>query len=125
MNNSTEEKNEVFKHPIPLILRTFLASSVAFLLVFCNLFSMNVLKMTKQIPRISRMCLINLAFADCMLGLISCAPSVPSAVTGTWLFGPFFCQISGINLCANATVSIWSVLLVSIDRYFAILHSMK
>ncbi|CAD5116786.1 DgyrCDS5636 [Dimorphilus gyrociliatus] len=126
MNNSTlNEKDNVYQHPMPLILRAFLTSLVAVLLVVCNIFSMNVLAMTKQIPKISRMCLINLAFADCMLGLISCAPSVPSSVTGTWLFGEVFCQISGMNLCANATVSIWSVLLVSIDRYFAILHPMK
>ena len=71
---------------IPVPLRTTLIMGISFLIIFSNLLNMIVLRMTVQIPAISRTCLLNLSLADMLVGVVSCLPCVYPAITGKNFF---------------------------------------
>ena len=107
------------------IFRTFVVVSVSVLIVFGNLLNLRTLRMTKQIPAISRMCLLNLSCSDLIVGVVACVPCVYPAATGHWPYGAIWCQIAGITHGMSVTVSIWSLVLVSVDRYVAVVHPLR
>ena len=107
-------------------IKFIVISIISFLIIVNNVISILVVWKTIQLPRITRICLLNLSFCDLLVGLISCAPCVVPVLTGSWPYGAVWCQIAGIVHGTSVTISIWSLSLISIDRYFAVikpLHS--
>lgn len=66
-------------YPIIVKLRTSLIFTISFLIIASNVINLSVLRSTRQIPSISRYCLINLSSADFLVGCVSCAPCVVSS----------------------------------------------
>ena len=120
-NASTSTPDDVINAVNP-ILRTIIIVGVSMMITVGNMLNLRILRMTKQIPAISRMCLLNLSCSDLLVGVVACAPCVYPAATGRWPFGAIWCQIAGITHGVSVTVSIWSLALVSVDRYVAIVH---
>ncbi|ELT87464.1 hypothetical protein CAPTEDRAFT_86905, partial [Capitella teleta] len=79
----------------------------------------------RHIAMATRAFLINLSVSDLCVGIIACAPSSYPAWTGRWPYGDIWCQISGIVHGSSVTVSIWSISLVSIDRFCAVTWPMR
>lgn len=126
MNNTTSIGNgDNLIPPIPLFIRVPFVISIALLIIFGNILGINVLKITTQIPYIPRICLINMGVADLSCGVFSVAPSIVPTITESWPFGMIMCQISGIMHSTSVSNSMYTVALVSLDRYFAIVHSIK
>ncbi|KAK3095616.1 hypothetical protein FSP39_016674 [Pinctada imbricata] len=99
---------------------------ISILIIVNNVINISVVWKTIQLPRITRICLLNLSFSDLLVGLVSCAPCVVPVLIGRWPYGAIWCQIAGIIHGTSVTISIWSLSLISIDRYLAIikpLHS--
>lgn len=117
--------DEEFEHVISLVPRTVLIGVIGILIVLANILGISVLRITTEIPHIPRICLINLGVADLLVGIIACLPSLAPSILEKWPYGNIWCQISGISHGVSITVSIWSILLVSIDRYFAIVHALR
>ena len=115
----------IFSHPIPFGIRILLITVISVLIIINNIINLYVLEKTPQIPRISCICLKNLSCADLLVGCVSCAPCIGSAILQKWPYGDVWCQIAGITHGCSVTVSIWSLALVSIDRYIAILHPLR
>ncbi|CAD5113331.1 DgyrCDS2508 [Dimorphilus gyrociliatus] len=124
LTNSTIVEDD-FEHPLSVIPRTALIGTIGILTVFSNSLGISVLRITTEIPYIPRICLINLGVADLLVGIIACLPSLAPSILDKWPYGDIWCQISGISHGVSITVSIWSILLVSIDRYFAIVHALR
>lgn len=120
---SNETSN--FVHPIAAGLKTTVVASIGILIISANCLSIAVLKLTKQIPYIARICLINLGAADLMVGLVACLPSIVPAIISKWPYGDVWCQISGISHGVSVAVSIWSISAVSLDRYVAIIYPLR
>ena len=120
-----EEEVALFVHPISTWLRSVIIFVISFLIILSNIINLTVLRITEQIPTISRFCLINLSCADFLIGCISCAPCVLSSSLDRWIYGDIWCQISGINHSSSMTVAVWSMSLISIDRYIAIVHPLR
>ncbi|CAD5113319.1 DgyrCDS2495 [Dimorphilus gyrociliatus] len=114
-----------FVHPIATGLRATVIGTIGILTISANCISISVLRLTKQIPYIARICLINLGAADLMVGLVACLPSIVPAIISEWPFGDVWCQISGISHGVSVTVSIWSISAVSLDRYVAIIYPLR
>ena len=106
------------------VLRITIVSTVSIFIIIGNIFNINILSRKCQVPRISRIFLLNLSVSDFCVGLISCLPTVYSAITDYWPYGPVWCQISGIFHGTSCAISIWSISMVSIDRYLAICKPM-
>ncbi|XP_046333939.1 alpha-1A adrenergic receptor-like [Haliotis rufescens] len=102
-------------------IRTPIIFSVSFFVITSNILNISILRRTRTIPHISKLCLTNLSIADLSVGLVTCAPCVVSAVLGYWPYGDVWCQIAGVTHGTSVTVSIWSLSIVSIDRYIALM----
>ena len=119
-NDSAGPTVTPFVHPVPLPVRTTVIAIISGTVIVSNIINLATLRRTKQIPRISRLCLMNLSTADLCVGLIACAPCVYPAVTGVWPYGIAWCQVAGIVHGMSCAVSIWSISVVSVDRYVAV-----
>ncbi|KAI0211199.1 hypothetical protein LSAT2_003994 [Lamellibrachia satsuma] len=123
--NGTASASDAGDNPVNPILRTLIVVSVSTMITFGNVLNVRILRMTKQIPTISRMCLLNLSCSDLIVGVVACAPCVYPAATGRWPFGVIWCQTAGIIHGMSVTVSIWSLALVSVDRYVAVVYPLR
>ena len=106
-------------------LRSAIIFTVSFFIISSNVINLSVLRITEQIPEISRFCLINLSTADLLVGCVSCAPNVITSAINRWIYGVVWCQIAGIMHGSSLAVSIWTLALISVDRYIAILHPLR
>lgn len=117
--NSTGNVTTKEEHKVRYMQFT-VVTFVSCMIIGTNVVNLLVLSRTKLIPRIAKISLLNLSASDLMVGLFSCLPCVIPAFTGEWVYGVIWCQIAGIMHGTSVTISIWSLSLVSIDRYLAI-----
>ena len=101
-------------------LKPIFVSFISILIVITNIINLIVLYHMKQLPRVSRLFLLNLSFSDLLVGIVACAPSIYSAATDEWPYGAVWCQVAGIAHGTSVTISIWSISMVGIDRYIAV-----
>ena len=100
--------------------RVIIVSTVSILIVLSNILNIYILTAECHIPKISRIFLSSLSVSDLSVGLISCLPTIYSVVTEYWPYGTVWCQIAGVFHGTSCSISIWSICMVSIDRYLAI-----
>lgn len=105
--------------------KAVLVTCVSCLIISSNVLNILVIQKTLQLPRITRICILNMSVSDLLVGLISCFPCIIPAFTGVWPYGEIWCQFAGIIHGTSVTISIWSLSLISIDRYFAIVRPLK
>ena len=89
-NTSTEslvDSEIIARNNIPVPLRTFLILTISLGIIISNILNMAVLRLTDQIPSISRMCLLNLSTADLLVGVVCCTPCIYPAITGKHAVG--------------------------------------
>ena len=105
-------------------VRIIIVSTVSILIIISNVLNIYILSRKCHVPKISRVFLLNLSCSDLFVGLISCLPTIYSAVTEYWPYGPVWCQIAGTFHGTSCAISVWSIAMVSIDRYLAICKPM-
>ncbi|KAG7248919.1 hypothetical protein CRUP_025166 [Coryphaenoides rupestris] len=90
-----------------------------------NLFVLLVFCLHKTSCTVAEIYLSNLAAAD--LVLVSCLPfwAVNVAHGFDWPFGAFMCPVVILGIKINAFCSIYFMMLVSVDRYVALVHTMS
>ncbi|EDO33255.1 predicted protein, partial [Nematostella vectensis] len=65
---------------------------------------------------------ISLALADILMAAICAPPCLSVLIAGTRTFGSFVCQLQGFAIAALACVSLLTMTLVAINRYFLIVR---
>ncbi|XP_070776648.1 B2 bradykinin receptor-like [Enoplosus armatus] len=90
-----------------------------------NMFVLMVFCLHKKACTVAEIYLSNLAAAD--LVLVSCLPfwAVNIKRGFDWPFGLFLCKVVNVGIKMNAYCSIYFLVLVSIDRYVALVHTMS
>ncbi|XP_060066118.1 trace amine-associated receptor 1-like [Ylistrum balloti] len=101
-------------------VKIFFVALISVMIIMTNCLNICIVSKTKQLPRITRICFLNMSCSDLLVGLVSCFPCIVVVAVGEWPYGPVWCQIAGIMHGSSVTISIWSLSLVSIDRYLAI-----
>jgi len=71
------------------------------------------------------MFVVNLAFSDFMMMFTMFPPVVLNGFYGTWVMGPFLCELYGLFGSLFGCVSIWSMTLIAYDRYCVIVKGMS
>ncbi|XP_041354313.1 5-hydroxytryptamine receptor 1-like [Gigantopelta aegis] len=112
-------------NPVPVWLRTLLILVISVLIILSNILNIAILRKIKGLPTIARMCMINLGVADITVGLITCVPSFVPAITNSWPYGDIWCQVSGVMHGTSVTVSIWTLAIISVDRYMALVKPFR
>ncbi|XP_070698586.1 B2 bradykinin receptor-like [Pempheris klunzingeri] len=90
-----------------------------------NVFVLMVFCLHKKACTVAEIYLCNLAAAD--LVLLSCLPFWAVNVSNdfNWPFGQFLCKVVNLGIKINVYCSIYFLVLVSIDRYVALVHTMS
>lgn len=93
--------------------------------IVLNMFVLMVFCLHKKACTVAEIYLSNLAAAD--LVLLSCLPfwAVNIINSFDWPFGQFLCKVVNLGIKMNAYSSIYFLVLVSIDRYVALVHTMS
>ena len=128
--NVTDEAGDDDDHPTGALTAVDIVQAVAVCVISAgiiasNLVNLVVLGRCLHIPRVTRAFLWSLSFSDLLVGIIACAPAAVPAFTGRWPFGAAWCQVSGIAHGASVTISIWSMSMVGVDRYVAVVEPMR
>ncbi|XP_044023096.1 B2 bradykinin receptor-like [Siniperca chuatsi] len=106
------------RQPVYILLITVLG------IVF-NVFVLMVFCLHKKACTVAEIYLSNLAAADVVL--VSCLPFWAVNISNgfNWPFGLFLCKVVSLGIKMNAYCSIYFLVLVSIDRYVALVHTMS
>nr|UTQ10359.1 BDKRB2-8 [Sebastes schlegelii] len=90
-----------------------------------NVFVLMVFCFHKKACTVAEIYLSNLAAAD--LVLVSCLPFWAVNVSNgfNWPFGWFLCKVVSMGIKMNAYSSIYFLILVSVDRYVALVHPLS
>lgn len=104
--------------PIYILLITALG-------IVLNVFVLTVFLLHKKASTVAEIYLSNLAVAD--LVLVCCLPfwAVNILREFNWPFGQFLCKAVNLGIKLNCYSSIYLLVLVSIDRYVALVHTMS
>lgn len=79
----------------------------------------------KSLRTPSNMFVVNLAFSDFMMMFTMFPPVVVNGFYGTWILGPFWCEMYGFFGSLFGCVSIWSMTLIAYDRYCVIVKGIS
>uniref|UniRef100_A0A4W6EQC9 G-protein coupled receptors family 1 profile domain-containing protein n=1 Tax=Lates calcarifer TaxID=8187 RepID=A0A4W6EQC9_LATCA len=98
---------------------------IAVLGIIFNVFVLMVFCLHKKACTVAEIYLSNLAAAD--LVLVSCLPfwAVSAARKFNWPFGGSLCKLVNLSITMNVYCSIYFLVLVSIDRYMALVHPLS
>ncbi|CAG2184353.1 ASTA-R [Mytilus edulis] len=66
--------------------------------------------------------IVNLAVVDFLFIMVYVSFIVTTYFKGSWVFGDFVCKLSNYILYVSATISVYTLVLMSLDRYLAIVH---
>ncbi|KAK2185558.1 hypothetical protein NP493_228g03006 [Ridgeia piscesae] len=98
---------------------------IAVLGFFGNLFVIIVVLSNRLMRNTTNILIINLAVAD-LLFIVMCVPftAVSYAIT-VWPFGSVFCKVYQYALNVSAYASVYTLVLMSVDRYLAVVHAIS
>ena len=93
---------------------------------FCgNLLVIIVVVSNKQMRNTTNLLIINLAVAD-LLFIVICVPFTAAGYAmPTWPFGTVFCKIYQYMINVTAYASVYTLVLMSLDRYLAVVHAIS
>ncbi|XP_051780130.1 trace amine-associated receptor 13c-like [Erpetoichthys calabaricus] len=98
------------------------SAAVVMLTIWGNLFVMISIFHFKQLHTPTNLLVLSLAVADFLVGATVMPFTVIRSIEKCWYFGSVGCTIHSICFLVLTAVSIGSLVLIAIDRYFAICH---
>lgn len=126
-NISILQDEEEFKSVMEFERAVHLAVSVIFGIVVLigflgNLLVIIVVWSNTQMQNTTNILIVSLAFADLSF-IIFCVPfTAAKYVMSTWPFGDVWCKISSYLMYVCAFASVYTLVLMSLDRYLAVVH---
>ena len=112
--------SEVARYVIPLIFGV-----IAVLGFVGNLLVIVVVVANKQMRSTTNILIISLALAD-LLFIVVCVPfTAVGFVVPSWPFGRLFCKLYGYVIFVTAHASVYTLVLMSLDRYLAVVHPIR
>ena len=108
-----------------MVFTTVLLALTVFLIILLNSLSLLVLHRARGIQETTKIFMVSLAVSDLCVGLFSALPDLLQAISRKWVLGEFLCTALGIVSPACYMISTFSLLLLTVDRYVAIIHSLQ
>lgn len=78
------------------------------------------IRLNKRLRTLTNYYVFNLAIADLLFGLTGMPLLLVTSIAGKWILGPAMCQLSGVLTTLFVLVSIWTLSLIGVNRYFAV-----
>ena len=123
--NTTLDSSELLADyaVIHLFINIFAIPSVALNLLL-NPLMLLVLYHVTTIQQSTKIFLASLTLSDLCIGL-HWGLLLTETITKTWLLGDILCEVSGVITFAMRSLCIFSLLLLTVDRYIAISHPLR
>ncbi|XP_055682988.1 trissin receptor isoform X2 [Lutzomyia longipalpis] len=98
-----------------------------YLMVFCccfcgNLLVILVVTLSRRLRSITNFFLANLAVADFCVGVFCVMQNLSIYLIPSWVFGDFLCKMYQFTHSLSYTASIFILVVICMERYFAIIH---
>ncbi|XP_065063071.1 D(2) dopamine receptor-like [Rhopilema esculentum] len=78
------------------------------------------IRKNKRLQTLTNYYVFNLAVADFLYGLTGMPMILITSIAGEWILGDALCQVSGTLTTLFVLVSIWTMCLIGVNRYFAV-----
>jgi len=111
---------EILQKVVPILV-PILFSIIIITGFIGNLLVVCVVTLNKNMMNTTNLLILNLAISD-ILFIVFCIPStaVDYALTSAWPFGDVWCRLSQFLIPATAFVSIYTLVLMALDRFLAV-----
>ena len=125
--NTSENHEELLPktHQEPFnICAIVLLTITLILIVTLNPLCLVVLRRVSGIQETTKLFMMSLTMCDLCTGVFCGIPELTNKITQIWVLGDFLCAMSDILDPTFFTINILSLLLLTIDRFIAIVHSL-
>ncbi|KAJ8305939.1 hypothetical protein KUTeg_016484 [Tegillarca granosa] len=112
IDNLQEDELALVLIYVPVFLLGFLGNASVIILIFGN----------RHLRNTTNMFLCNMAVADLLVSLICVPMAVGQALYRVWIYGEFMCKITTYLQGVTVAASIFTITVLSVDRYLAIKH---
>lgn len=89
-----------------------------------NYIVISVFTSTRSLRTPSNLFVVNLAFSDFLMFFCMGPPMIINCYHGTWTFGPLACELYAAAGSLFGCVSIWSMVMIAMDRYNVIVKGL-
>ncbi|KAG8188760.1 hypothetical protein JTE90_012231 [Oedothorax gibbosus] len=129
-NESYEELNHTTTHMMNIrdtgAWRLILPYSIIFMLaVSGNVLVIVTLLLNQRMRTVTNVFLFNLAMSDLLLGVFCMPFTLTGVLYREFLFGSALCKLIPYFQAVSVSVSAWTLVSMSVERYFAICHPLK
>ncbi|XP_063075912.1 neuropeptide Y receptor type 1 [Engraulis encrasicolus] len=96
--------------------------AVALLGVLGNLALVLAIVRQREMHNVTNVLIANLSLSDLLMSLVCLPFTFIYTFMDHWVFGEFLCKLNGLVQCCSITVSIFSLVLIAMERHQLILH---
>ena len=118
------EADQLFEEVVRVVIPVIFGL-IAFLGFVGNILVIIVVASNKQMQNTTNVLIINLAVAD-LVFIVVCVPfTAVRFVVSNWPFGTIFCKLYQYVIHVTAYASVYTLVLMSLDRYLAVVYPIK
>jgi len=120
------ENNELYSVPAHLIiLLSFAYGLIAAVAVIGNVVVLVAIGHSRNMHTVTNFFIANLSAADALIGLFSIPFQFQAALLQRWDLPKLLCKVAPFVKEVSVSVSVLALVVVSIDRYIAVLHPLR
>lgn len=116
--------NNEYSLSIIIVKSTFLCAFII-CAISCNLSVLYVIKRYTYLQTVPNYFVATLAVTDLFYAVFGCTSIVITTIAKEWLLGYHYCNFIGLTNAWFCTVSIWTLIAISINRYIALLKPFR
>ena len=125
-NMTSNNTNTLYQVPVSIVVVLSLLYGIVSLLAICgNVLVMLVIVKNRKMHTVTNFFIANLACADILIGLLSTPFQFQAALLQRWNLPDLLCPIAPFVKELSVSVSILTLAVISVDRYFAVIHPLK
>ncbi|CAF0726103.1 unnamed protein product [Adineta ricciae] len=127
--NGTNSVAELTKTLVPekyqVILLSFAYGIISLLAVLGNTCIIYIVLRNRRMRSVTNYFICNLALSDCLVACFAVPFQFQAAVLQKWVLPKFLCKLAPFVQILSVDVSIYTLVVVSLDRYHVMLHPLK
>ncbi|KAK6979649.1 neuropeptide Y receptor type 2 [Biomphalaria glabrata] len=127
-NRSSSNTTMINPYDVPkglIVLLAFLYGSISLLAVIGNGLVILVIVKNRRMHTVTNIFIANLAVSDVIIGLFSIPFQFQAALLQRWVLANFMCPLSPFVQVVSVNVSIFTLSVIAVDRYIAVIHPFK